>query len=120
MGRFYGDLPDRAFNFAKLILGLADQLPNGVKGWVVAKQLLRSGTSIGANLQEADQAFTEADFAHKCSIALKEASETLYWLRLCRETNLLVGESALQAISEADELIRILVSIVKKTQAAQK
>lgn len=120
MGRFYGDLPERAFNFAKLVIGLMDEFPNNVKGWVLAKQLIRSGTSVGANLQEADQAFSDADFVHKCSIASKEACESLYWLKLCRETGLLRSDGVVQAMREADELLRILVSVMKKTQAGQK
>jgi len=76
MSRIRGDLLERSFAFAVQILELVDRLPNGNKGWVLAKQLCRCGTSIGANLHEADHAFTTQDFAYKCNVALKESAET--------------------------------------------
>jgi four helix bundle protein len=72
MGRIQGDLKVRTFNVALSILELADLLPNDNKGWVVGKQLIRCGTSIGANVREADQAFSSTDFAFKCSLASKK------------------------------------------------
>jgi len=116
MGRIRGDLPDRTFEYAVAILDLADRLPNVTKGWEIGRQLIRSGTSIGANVREADNALTDAEFAHRCSIARKEAAETHYWLQLCRRTEMLAGEEVHEAIREADELARILSSIVKATQ----
>jgi four helix bundle protein len=68
---------------------LIDELPNNVKGWVISRQLLRSGTSVGANVREADQALSRVDFIHRLSIAHKEAAETHYWLCLCRDKSLL-------------------------------
>ena len=114
--RFRGNPPERSLEFAVSILNLVDDLPQGPKGLIVGRQLLRSGTSIGANLHEAGQSLTEADFAHKCGIARKEASETCYWLRLCERTGLLRGNHLGAAIDEADQLARILSSIIKKTQ----
>ena len=116
MGRIQGDLKERTFGFAKSIVNLYDGLPNNGKGWEIGRQLIRSGTSVGSNVWEADHALTERDFAHGCNIARKEASETCFWLRLCRECMLLEGESATQAYQEADELTRILSSVVKATQ----
>ncbi len=116
MGRFQGDLLERTFQFAIQIVRIVDRLPNDAKGWVFAKQVLRSGTSLGTNVREADQAPSEADFAHKCSIARKEAAETQYWLELCRAVDLVGGVDVDQAIQEADELTRILASIVKTAQ----
>ena len=116
MGRIRGDLKDRTFEFAVSILGLVDQLPNESKGWEIGRQLIRSGTSIGANIREADHAFTDADFAYRCSVARKEASETHYWLQLCDRTRMLHGESLENLIREVDELVRILSSVVKGTQ----
>lgn len=115
--RFRGDLPERAFEFAATILQLVDQLPHGPKGWMVTKQLLSSGTSIGANVHEAGQASTEPDFIHKCGIARKEASETHFWLRLCQRSGLLAGDALTATINEVDQLCRILATIIKKTQA---
>ncbi len=117
MGRFQGDLPERTFEFAKGIVSIIDQLPHENKGWVLGKQLLRSGTSIGANVREADEALTDAEFTHKCSIARKEASETNYWLLLCQDCSLLSGPILNDLINESEEFVRILTTIVRKTQA---
>src|SRR5436190_244902 len=116
MSRIHGDMLDRSFAFAVRILGVVDSLPNGTKGWLVAKQLARSGISIGANLHEADFAFSTIDFAHKCNVALKEAAETQYWLRLSKAAQLLSGADLDQLIAEVEELKRILTTIVRKTQ----
>jgi four helix bundle protein len=115
-GRFQGDLPERTFMFAVRIVTLIDCLPNNAKGWVVGKQLLRSGTSIGANVHEANEALTDAEFASKCSVARKESSETRYWLRLCQHCNLLPHDCVEREINEANELASVLSSIVRKTQ----
>ena len=116
-GRFQGgDLPDRTFRFAEMILDLVDQFPNTPKGWVLSKQLIRSGTSVGANVQEAAQAYTEGDFAYKCSLARKEAGESHYWIRLSISRRLLGGVEAEAALQEADELTRILSTIVQRVQ----
>jgi four helix bundle protein len=114
-GRFQGDLPLRTLNFAETVLRLVPTLPPGTVGWLVARQLARCGTSVGANVREADHALTEAEFAHKCSIARKEASETEYWLILCQRINLLSEERVVPAMQEAGELMRILSTIVRKT-----
>ncbi len=116
MSRFQGDLPARTFEFAKQIISLVKQLPDGTQGWELGRQLFRSGTSIGANVREADVALTDAEFAYRCSIARKETSETHYWLMLCRDTGLLNGSEIENAITESDEIMRILSVIVKKTQ----
>ncbi|MFQ5411570.1 MAG: four helix bundle protein [Phycisphaerae bacterium] len=114
--RLRGDLAERTFRFAKSVLDITDALPNNQKGWVVGRQLMRSGTAVGANVREADNAFSDSDFAYKCSIARKEASETLYWLELCGSTGLLDGEQLRRLMSETEEIVRVLSSIVQKTQ----
>lgn len=116
MGRIQGDLKERTFNFGVAILKAVDQLPNGHKGWEIGRQLVRSGTSIGANVRGADTAFTDADFAYCCNVSRKEASEAHYWLQLCERTELLRGEELAHLIREANELVRILSSVVKATQ----
>jgi four helix bundle protein len=118
MGRIQGDLKDRTFAFALSILNVSDEFPNSPKGWIVGKQFIRCGTSIGANIREADQAFSAADFAHKCNTALKEATETDYWLRLSIQGGLLARESTVAIAAEVEQLIRILVTVVKRTQLA--
>ncbi len=117
MARIQGDLKDRSFKIGLAVLELADQLPNNVKGWVLGKQLIRAGTSVGANVREADNAHTDADFAYKCSLARKEAGETHYWLELCIAAGLLNGEAAERALGQADELARITSAIVRRTQS---
>jgi four helix bundle protein len=116
MSRIYGDLKERTMKFSEAILAAVDYLPDGNKGWVVGRQLVRSGTSIGSNLYEADHAISDADFAHKCSVARREASETMYWLELCRRTAMIPAEKAAGLTQEADEMLRILAAMVKRTQ----
>ena len=101
MGRIQGDLLERTMEFAVAIMRLVDQLPNSPKGWTIARQLLKSATSIGANIREANHALSDADFAYTCNVARKEASETHYWLELSRRTEVLHGpelESALREV----------------------
>jgi four helix bundle protein len=118
MGRMRGDLGRRTFRFALEILEIADELPPNNNGWIMARQLIRNGTSIGANVREADHAHTDLDFPHRCNIALREASETESWLMLFREAELFVDERLTGLLKQVDELIRIPTTIVKKTQTA--
>lgn len=112
------DLPKRTFDFAKRIVALCRHLEDtpGVSR-TLANQLFRSGTSIGANIEEGQASQSEADFLSKYSIACKEARETHYWLRLLSETNLVSADRLADMILEADELIAILTSIVRKIRA---
>ena len=82
--------------------------------YVISKQLLRSGTSIGANVEEAGAGISRKDFRSKMAIALKEARETKYWLRILKESRL-VDVDVSQALVHAHELVRILSAIVKTT-----
>lgn len=83
--------------------------------FILSKQLLRSGTSIGANIKEAERGQTKLDFAAKMNIALKEASETEYWLELLFETEYLTKQEADSILKECRELIALLTAIVKNT-----
>lgn len=86
------------------------------KEYVLSKQLLKSGTAIGALVRESEHAESKADFVHKMSIALKEANETDYWLFILKEADYL-NENEYESIrNDCDELIRLLVSIVKTTK----
>jgi len=116
MGRFQGDLPERTFRFALEILRLARLYPHDTVGWVVGRQLVKSGTSIGANVHEADQAMTEPEFASTCNIARRESAETNYWLRLSIEGGLLDAREGAFAVQESDELTSILSTVVRKTR----
>ncbi len=85
------------------------------KEYTISRQILRSGTSIGANVKEAIRGQSKADFGAKMNIALKEASESEYWIELLYETNYLTNEEFQSIISDCRELIRILTAIVKST-----
>ncbi|MDP7454350.1 MAG: four helix bundle protein [Candidatus Peribacteraceae bacterium] len=87
------------------------------KEFVMSKQLLRSGTSIGANIEEALQAQSKKDFIHKLSIALKEAQETGYWIKLLRESAILDKEKATDLYAQAKELMKMLTAIIKTSKS---
>lgn len=103
----------KAFRFSIKIVNLYKSLNDNKKEFVISKQLLRSGTSIGANVKEALDAQSKLDFLSKMNIALKEAGETEYWLDLLRATNY-IEESLFKIImNECKELNRMLSAIVK-------
>lgn len=82
----------------------------------MSKQLLRSGTSIGANVRESEHAESKADFIHKLSIALKEANETEYWLDLLNETNYLNDSEYISIQFDIKEILKLLISIIKASK----
>ena len=106
---------DRSYKFALMIIQLYKDL-HANKEYVLSRQLLRSGTSIGANVEEATAAQSKKDFISKMSIASKEARETRYWLRLLKDSNICSRINYIEAINESDELIKILTAIVKTSQ----
>ena len=112
------DLPERTFDFSRRIVKLCQHL-DGTPGVsrTLSNQLLRSGTSIGANVEEGQGSQSEADFVNKYSIACKEARETHYWLRLLKATDLCDAASLDPLTKECDELVAILTTIVKKVRA---
>ena len=107
-------IKNKSFRFALSIINLYSILTEN-KEFVISKQLLKSGTSIGANVNEALAGESRADFVHKMSIASKEARETLYWLELLKQSQIVNFDYCLQ-IEECTELNKILTSIVKKTK----
>ena len=109
----YNAVADKSFKFAVRIVNLRKYLTDSKKEFVMSKQLLRCGTSIGANIAEAEKAQSTADFYTKLTIALKEANETHYWLRLLQATDYLTDEQFKSIEAEATELIALLVSITK-------
>ena len=108
-------IKEKSYNFAIDIVGLYKRMLKQNE-FILSKQIVRSGTSIGANVEEAIAAQSRKDFISKMSIASKEARETNYWLRLFRDTNLLKKTDLTKLIIESEELIKILTSIVKTTQ----
>lgn len=110
-------ITDRAFRFAVRIIRLCQYLEKKDRvSRTLANQLLRSGTSIGANAEEAQAGQSKADFIAKMSISRKESRETLYWLKLLKATDLVDANMIAEIIQESDELVRILTSIVKTAQ----
>ncbi len=104
---------DKSFDFALQIISLYKDLRYKKKEYVMSKQLLRSGTSIGANIEEAQAGQSRKDFISKMSIASKEARETHYWLRLLKTSEYITKEDLLQ---NCEELIRLLTAIVKSSE----
>lgn len=107
---------DKAFDFAIRIVNAYKYLCETHKEFVMSKQLLRSGISIGANIAEANGAISDADFSNKMSIAYKESLETKYWLSLMKATDYLTEKTFESMFADADELSKILFSIIKKTR----
>ena len=105
-----------ANNFAIRIVNLYKHLKESKKESVMSKQLLRSGTSIGANVWEGKNAQSRADFTHKMNIALKEASETEYWLNLLYQTEFLVESEFESIIADCNHVTAVLTKIVKSTK----
>lgn len=104
---------DKSKQFAVRIIKLHQFLISDKKEFVLSKQVLRSGTSIGANVKEAVRGQSKADFYAKMNIALKEASETEYWLELLYETNYLTEQQYRSIYPDCQELLKILMSITK-------
>ncbi len=112
------DLPERTFELAVRVVNLCRTLDKspGISS-TLARQLLRSGTSIGANIEEGQASQSKADFISKYSIACNEARETHYWLRLLVATNVTPKTQMADLIDEANQPIAILTTIIKKTRA---
>lgn len=100
-----------------MIVKLFQYLAAEHKEYVLSKQVLRSGTSIGANIEEAYQGESKSDFIHKLAIANKKAFETHYWLRLLRDSSLLTPKQAESLLDECDELQRMLVAAIKTSKS---
>ena len=108
------DITERTFNFALRIIKLCQFLNKKYEAEksVLSKQLLRSGTSVGANVEEAQAGQSKADFISKMSIALKEARETNYWLRLIEASEMVKSEKIAEIKKESEEIKKILAAII--------
>ena len=104
---------EKSYKFAVRIVNLYKYLKFEHNEYILSKQLLRSGTAIGALIREARYAQSKADFINKLSIALKEANETSYWLELLYDTNFLSKNKYHSIKNDADELLKLLVSTIK-------
>lgn len=115
-------IQEKSFAFALRIVRLYKHLQDVQKEFVMSRQLLKSGTSIGANVREAKNAESTADFIHKLAIAQKEADETLYWIELLYQSQYLSETEAESILADGNELIRIIRSIsisTKHSRASQ-
>lgn len=109
------NIRERTFCFGVRIVKMVNRLPRTTAGFALGNQVIRSGTSIGANVEEADAAESRRDFIHKMKIALKEAQETRYWLRTIIESELLTDEETQALLKECDEIVRVLHTIITNT-----
>ena len=110
------NLYEKAYAFAIKIIKIYQLLCSEKKEVILSKQLLRAGTSIGANISEANGGISKADFSAKLSIAYKECLETKYWLSLLKDTNFINGEVFQDTYRDADELGKILFTILKASR----
>ena len=107
---------DKAYKFAIRIVNAYKYLKQEKQEYILSKQLIRSGTSIGANIAEANGAISQADFRAKISIAYKECLETKYWLSLLKDTGYIEQKAFNSIYEDADEIGKILFSILKTTK----
>ena len=113
MGKKRSVLRDKSYRFAVRIVKLSQYLHQEKKEFVLNKQILRSGTSIGALIREAEYAQSDADFISKLSISLKEANETAFWLSLLKDTDYLEENMHSSLFADCDEIISMLISTIK-------
>ena len=106
-------LRDKSFAFALRTINLNKYLVKDCREYTFSKQVLRSGTSIGANIEESIHARSKIDFIHRLSIAQKEVSETRYWIRLLKESNYVMPNHADSLLSDCEEIQRLLAASVK-------
>src|SRR5213596_3405707 len=110
------DLRQRTKEFGLQIVRMFSGLPKTTEAQVLGKQLLRSGTSVGANYREAYRARSKAEFIAKCGDSLRELEETAYWLELLLESGIVSTEQLAALRQECDELIAIFVTIVRRSK----
>ena len=114
------DIQQRTFLFGLSINRFSEQLPHSQVGKILCNQLVRSGTSIGANMEEVTAASSKQDFIYKANISLREARESNYWLRLIKESKIVSSPQLDELITESLELMKILGAIVSKARGKRK
>ncbi|KKR72391.1 MAG: hypothetical protein UU14_C0006G0030 [Candidatus Roizmanbacteria bacterium GW2011_GWB1_40_7] len=117
---FKQQLIRRSFTLARKIIVLVDKFPKKRSAWVIADQLLRSATSIGANIIEAQAASSKRDFVNFLNHALKSGNETKFWLALARDLDSQLSEEINELLKEADELVKILGSSISTLRGKRK
>ncbi|MDQ8750416.1 MULTISPECIES: four helix bundle protein [Elizabethkingia] len=109
-------IKQKSFDFAVRIIKLYQYLSSDKKEFILSKQILRSGTSVGAMIRESEHAQSKSDFIHKLSIAQKEINETIYWLELFQATDYLSAQEFESINEDAVEIIKLITSIIKTTK----
>lgn len=107
---------EKSFSFAIRIVRLYKHLIERKREYILSKQLLRSGTAIGALVRESEHAESNADFIHKMSVALKETNETEYWLLMLHQTDFVSDKEFKSIHADVEELLRLLISIIKTSK----
>jgi len=110
------DIRRRSFAFAKRVVSLVHHLPRGIAADVLARQVMRSGSSVGANIEEAQAASSKKEFCRRMEVAQSEAREILYWLRLICECGIVSKARMANLLQEADELVRIITAIARRSR----
>jgi len=111
------NLLERTKKFGIEVIKISSKLPRNPAGFAVAGQVVRSSTSVGANLIEAQEAVSKKDFLYKMNFCLKEAKETKYWLEVIKDSSLLKTENLVPLLQENDEIVKILVVTLKKLKS---
>jgi len=109
------DLKERTFQYARRVIRVCRSLPSDPAAWAIGKQLIRSGTSVGANYREADRGRSSKEFTSNLGICIRELAETEYWLELVSAEDLLPSERLEPLLDETHQLIAIFTSIRRKT-----
>ncbi|HIC8757298.1 four helix bundle protein [Elizabethkingia anophelis] len=109
-------IKQKSFDFAVRVIKLYQYLSNDKKEFILSKQILRSGTSVGAMIRESEHAQSKSDFIQKLSIAQKEINETIYWLELFQATDYLSAQEFESINEDAVEIIKLITSIIKTTK----
>ncbi|MCT4121363.1 four helix bundle protein [Elizabethkingia anophelis] len=109
-------IKQKSFDFAVRVIKLYQYLSNDKKEFILSKQILRSGTSVGAMIRESEHAQSKSDFIHKLSIAQKEINETIYWLELFQATDYLSAQEFESINEDAVDIIKLVTSIIKTTK----
>ncbi|MCS7054436.1 MAG: four helix bundle protein [Ignavibacterium sp.] len=115
--RYYNPIVEKSFHFAvRIVKFYRIKVKDNYDVNSLLKQLLRAGTSIGANVSEAQSAFTKKDFINKLGISLKESKETEYWLKLLKESEIISEKEFLSLFNNCEEIIKLLTSIIKSSK----
>jgi len=110
-------LSEKAYKFALRMIKLYEYMKREHQEYILSKQILRSGTSIGANIEESVHAQSKTDFIHKLAVAQKEASETNYWLRLLRDSSYLTDKLSESLVNDCEELQKLLTASIKTAKS---